>query len=186
MINLTGKSVFVKTHEEYLSVLKIARLQGFIWARENHLNPIEIPFPNILNFYNGNDVTCRDFEKTLYEASELIGTKEMSAREFAEWIADASDCCERECAKCVLNSANTECNRNLCVARNWKGNIDELIEIAASNRTIVPSPEEKAIDTIEKFIKNPDRATLNDDFVDALKLAVKKMKKGKVDGEINT
>lgn len=30
MINLTGKSVFIKTQEEYLSVLKIARLQGFI------------------------------------------------------------------------------------------------------------------------------------------------------------
>lgn len=76
MINLTGKSVFVKTQEEYLSVLKIARLQGFIWARENHLNPIEIPFPNILNFYNGKDVTYRDAEKTLYEASEIIEDEE--------------------------------------------------------------------------------------------------------------
>lgn len=37
MINLTGKSVFVKTQEEYLSVLKIARLQGFIWAREDEI-----------------------------------------------------------------------------------------------------------------------------------------------------
>lgn len=72
MINLTGKSVFVKTQEEYLSVLKIARLQGFIWMRENHLNPIEIPFPNILNFCNGKDVTYRDVERTLYEASEII------------------------------------------------------------------------------------------------------------------
>lgn len=76
MINLTGKSVFIKTQEEYLSVLKIARLQGFIWARENHLNPIEIPFPNILNFYNSKDVTYRDVEKTLYEASEIIKDEE--------------------------------------------------------------------------------------------------------------
>ena len=38
MINLTGKIVFVKTQEEYLSVLKMAKLQGFTWARENHLN----------------------------------------------------------------------------------------------------------------------------------------------------
>ena len=76
MIDLTGKSVFVKTHEEYLSILKIARLQGFIWARENHLNPIEIPFPNILNFYNGKDVTYRDVEKTLYEASDIIENEE--------------------------------------------------------------------------------------------------------------
>lgn len=76
MINLTGKSVFVKTQEEYLSVLKIARLQGFIWARGNNLRPIEIPFPNILNFYDSKNVTCRDFEKTLYEASEIIEDEE--------------------------------------------------------------------------------------------------------------
>lgn len=76
MIDLTGKSVFVKTQEEYLSVLKIAKLQGFTWAIENHLNHIEIPFPNILNFYDDKNVTCRDFEKTLYEASEIVEDEE--------------------------------------------------------------------------------------------------------------
>ena len=76
MINLTGKSVFVKTREEYLSVLKMAKLQGFTWARENHLNHIEIPFPNILNFYDGKDVTCRNSKKTLYEASEIVEDEE--------------------------------------------------------------------------------------------------------------
>ena len=77
MINLTGKSVFAKTQEEYLSILKIAKLQGFAWARGNHLNPIEIPFPNILNFYNGKIVTYRDVvEKTLYEASEIVEDEE--------------------------------------------------------------------------------------------------------------
>ena len=76
MINLTGKSVFVKTQEEYLSVLKMAKLQGFTWARGNHLKPIEIPFQNILNFYNDKDVAYRDVEKTLYEASEIIEDKE--------------------------------------------------------------------------------------------------------------
>lgn len=76
MIDLTGKSVFVKTQEEYLSVLKIAKFQGFTWARENHLNPIEIPFPNILNFYNGKDVTYRDAEKTLLEASKIVEDEE--------------------------------------------------------------------------------------------------------------
>lgn len=76
MINLTGKSVFVKTQEEYLSVLKIAKLQGFTWARGNNLRPIKIPFPNILNFYDNKNATCRDFEKTLYEASEIVEDKE--------------------------------------------------------------------------------------------------------------
>lgn len=76
MIDLAGKSVFVRTQEEYLSVLKIAKLQGFTWAIGNHLNPIKIPFPNILNFYDDKNVTCRDFEKTLYEASEIIEDEE--------------------------------------------------------------------------------------------------------------
>lgn len=76
MINLTGKSVFVKTQEEYLSVLKIAKFQGFTWARGSHLNPIKIPFPNILNFCDNKNVTCRDFGKTLYEASEIVEDEE--------------------------------------------------------------------------------------------------------------
>lgn len=76
MINLTGKSVFVKTQEEYLSVLRIAKIQGFTWAREDHLNPIVIPFPNILNFYSSKIVTYRGNEKTLYEASEIAEDEE--------------------------------------------------------------------------------------------------------------
>ncbi len=76
MINLTGKSVIVKTREEYLSVLKIAKFQGFTWARGNHLNPIKIPFPNILDFNDNKNVTCRDFGKTLYEASEIVEDEE--------------------------------------------------------------------------------------------------------------
>lgn len=76
MIDLTGKNVFVRTREEYLSVLKIARFQGFKWAREDHLNPIEIPFPNLLNFYSSKVVTYRDNEKTLCEASEIVEDEE--------------------------------------------------------------------------------------------------------------
>ena len=76
MINLTGKSVIVKTQEEYLSVLRIAKIQGSVWAREDHLNPIVIPFPNILNFYSSKIVTYRDNEKTLHEASEVVEDEE--------------------------------------------------------------------------------------------------------------
>lgn len=76
MIILTGKIVFVKTQEEYLSVLKMAKLQGFTWARENHLNPIVIPFPNILNFYDSKMVTYNYVEKTVYEASEIVEDEE--------------------------------------------------------------------------------------------------------------
>ena len=58
----------------------------------------------------------------------------------------------------------------------WKGNIDELLEIALLSRTTILLTEEEAIDTIEKFIENPDSTTLNDDFVESLKLAVEKLK----------
>lgn len=76
MIILTGKIVFVKTQEEYLSVLKMAKLQGFTWAKENHLNPIVIPFPNILNFYDSKIVTYNYVKKTVYEASEIVEDEE--------------------------------------------------------------------------------------------------------------
>ena len=76
MIILTGKIVFVKTQEEYLSVLKMAKLQGFTWARENHLNPIVIPFPNILNFCDSKIVTYSYVEKIVYEASEIVEDEE--------------------------------------------------------------------------------------------------------------
>ena len=76
MINLTGKSVFVKTQEEYLSVLEMAKLQGFKWSGGNHLSHIKIPFPNILNFYDDKIVTYRNDEKTLYEASEITEDEE--------------------------------------------------------------------------------------------------------------
>ena len=64
--------------------------------------------------------------------------------------------------------------------------IATVLEIAKSIRLTVPSPEEKAISTIEKFIENPDRAALNDEFVESLKLVVEKLKEVKIDGEINT
>ena len=76
MIDLTGKSVFVKTQEEYLSILKIAKFQGFTWTRVTHLNPVEIQLPNILNFYSSKMVTCRDDRNALYEASEIVEDEE--------------------------------------------------------------------------------------------------------------
>lgn len=99
MINLTGKSVFVNTQEEYLSVLKMAKLQGFTWARESHLNHIEIPFPNILNFCDSKIVTYSRVEKTLYEASEIVKDEEK--------IKDAVNFV-RKFAKCPDRTALTD------------------------------------------------------------------------------
>lgn len=76
MINLTGKSVFVGTQTEYLSVLKMAKLQGFTWLKANNLSPINIPIPNLLKFYDNKTVTYSNESVPLYEASEITGYEE--------------------------------------------------------------------------------------------------------------
>lgn len=104
----------------------------------------------------------------------LIPKDQRSQREFVEWYINMRSLCKnRICAECVLSEKNTKCNRNLCNTCNWKGNIDELLEIAKSG---IQSPEVKAIDTLEKIIKNPDHVVVNDEFVESLKLAVEKLK----------
>ena len=57
---------------------------------KNDLNPIEIPFPNILIFYD-NKIATYSFEKTLLEASKIVeDEKELKdaislVRTFAEY-----------------------------------------------------------------------------------------------------
>lgn len=183
MIDLKNTCVLVRTKEENEMILKEAEKQGFHWYYEDHCKPLqEQHFPDILKFCKDKDIIHRAFINSNYafhEASELLGTKEMSAREFAERIADVSNCCERECIGCVLDNRNNKCNTDLCNTRNWENNIDELLEIAKVGKGTVPTPEEKAIENIEKFIENPDRAALNDEFVESLKLAVEKLKEVK-------
>ena len=76
MIDLTGKSVFVRTQEEYSKVLRIAKLQGFRWARGKHLNAIDISLPNMLNFHDERIVTYSSDERKMYEASEIVEDEE--------------------------------------------------------------------------------------------------------------
>lgn len=71
MIDLVGKSVFVRTQEEYESLLKMAKLQRFTWSSSRNLNLINIPIPNVLNFYNDKIITYKSDTK-LWEASDVI------------------------------------------------------------------------------------------------------------------
>lgn len=103
----------------------------------------------------------------------------MTAREFAEWIANIYSLCgNRKCSECVLSKNNTKCDACLCIIENWKDNIDEILEIVASGRTTVPTPEEKAIEAIEKLIKIPDHE-ITEEIKESLKLAVEKLKEVK-------
>lgn len=192
MIDLTNTCVLVRTKEEYERLLKEAEKQGFHWFGRSDCQPLKIQhFPDILKFSNSKDVVYNARigaeDSTFYEASELLGGKEMTAREFIKWYVNVDfSCGRRNCDECILGRKNTKCNNQLCTTCNWKNNIDELLEIAKSGRITVPTPEEKAISALENFIENPDRTALNDEFVESLKLAVEKLKEVKIDGEINT
>lgn len=184
MIDLRDTCILVKTPEENEKLLKEAEKQGFHWCKEDHCEPLPGQhFPDILKFYNDKDVvhSARIGVKcdTFYKASELLGTKEMTAREFVECIIALDNCNGRNCSECVLNRKNTKCNKTLCLIDTWEGNVDELLEIAKSGKYTICTPEEKAIEDIEKFIENPDRTALNDEFVESLKLAVEKLKEVK-------
>jgi len=81
MINLTRKSVFVKTQEEYENILNIARLQGFDkWSDKVSLSSRDIKLPNILIFKDNGTVAYWS-DKGMLEASEII--------EYEEKIKDA-------------------------------------------------------------------------------------------------
>lgn len=184
MINLMNTCVLVKTRKEYEDILNEAEKQGFHWYKKDDGKPFEqSTFPDILKFSSDN-IICRRSGISLgyefYEASELLNTKEMTAREFVEWIADVSNCYGRKCIECVLDETNTKCNEDLCNTSYWEDNIDELLEIAKAGRYKIPPHEEKVISTLEKFIENPDcLAIVNNELVDALKLAVEKLKEVK-------
>lgn len=185
MIDLRDACVLVRTKEENEILLKEAEKQGFHWYSKYDCKPSpEQYFPDILKFYNDKSVVhsarIEAKDSTFYEASKLLGTKEMTAREFIEWYVNVNSLCsDHTCAECLLSRKYTKCNSSLCDSCNWKGNVDELLKIAVSGRITVPTPEKKAVSTLENFIENPDRVALNDEFVGALKLAVEKLKEVK-------
>ena len=149
MIDLRNTCVLVRTPEENQKLLKEAEKQGFAWYSRDDCKPLPIQyFPDILKFYNDKSMVhsarIEAENSTFYEASELLGTKEMTARKFAEWIADISNCDEHKCADCALSRANTKRNESLCFTWYWKNNIDELFEIVASGRAIVLSPQRES------------------------------------------
>lgn len=71
MIDLTGKSVFVKTQEEYEYILNIARIQGFDkWSDKISLLSRNIKLPNILIFKDNQTVAYWS-DKGVFSVSEM-------------------------------------------------------------------------------------------------------------------
>lgn len=98
MINLANKCVLVRTQEEYESVLKEARRQGYRWygGKEAYPYPFEEQqIPDILKFYEYNKEMTRNAGLApgyeLVEASDIIADrKELEevislARTFAKY-----------------------------------------------------------------------------------------------------
>lgn len=57
MINLANKCVLVRTQEEYESVLKVAKRQGYRWYGGKEAYPFEDQYlPDILKFYSDKDM----------------------------------------------------------------------------------------------------------------------------------
>ena len=174
MIDLRNTCVLVRTKEEYERLLKEAEKQGFRRVKEQYCK-----FPDILKFYEDKDIlhrACISSNCPFYEASEILGTKEMTARKFIEWYSKLDSSCNAlKCQECVLYMGNTKCRSSLCNISDWKENIDELLEIVKSGRITAPTIEEKAIEDIEKLIQIPDHE-ITDEIKESLKLAIEKLK----------
>lgn len=195
MFDLEGKNVIVNNLSELDCLFEYANKYGWKWGndgrelntslfRDGKTYPFIICFKNNKKVYwnysysSNSNTDFKDIEKYLKPEKEI--KKEMTAREFLKNYVDMRNCKKGgSCSKCVLWSGNTKCKYSLCDIRQWEDNIDELLEIVASGRTTVLPSEEKAIENIEKFIENPDRAALNDEFVESLKLVVEKLKEVK-------
>lgn len=91
MIDLRNSCILVRTEEENERLLKEAEKQGFHWYSKGNCKPLPGQhFPDILKFY-GHDITYAASVRSdfaFYEASEILGAKEMTVREFIERIAD--------------------------------------------------------------------------------------------------
>lgn len=76
MINLSNKCVLVRTQEEYESILKEARKQGYKWYGGKEAYPFKDQYlPDILKFYSEKDMVRKasigpGFE--LIEASDVV------------------------------------------------------------------------------------------------------------------
>lgn len=183
MIDLRNTCVLVRTSEENEKLLKEAEKQGITWKGRDYCRPLkEQTFPNILKIFKDESIVHNsyiDANFAFYEASELLGTKEMTAREFIEWFAKLESLCNtRKCQECVLYEKNTKCNKLLCSISNWENHIEEIIEIVKSGKFTIQSPEEKAIEDIKKLIQIPC-CKITDEIKKSLKLAVEKIKEVK-------
>ncbi len=195
MFDLEGKNIKLNNAKELNILFEYADEQGWRWlnsgTRLSTPFGMRIRYPFVICFWKYKKTTWdyvenvkdgltdfKDIEPYIKSNKESTTEKEMTAREFIKWFTGvALHYCNNNgmCSYCKLNNCNTKCKETLCDTCNWEENIDELLEIAKQDNLSISS-EEKAVNNIEKLIKNPNRTNISDDLIESLKLAVEKLK----------
>lgn len=141
MIDLGNRTILIRNHEEYEKILEKLKEQGYRWNWRGDLECLQAEFPFAL-IVEGEDKTVDVHDINPYgykvcEASDLLREKEMTAREFVEWMSKAVQCDGRDCKDCVFSYRNTEGGFSCCEIKDWTGNEDEILEIAKIGRITI-------------------------------------------------
>ena len=141
MIVLGNRTILIRNHEEYEKILEELEEQGYRWNWRGDLECLQAEFPFALIVEREDKtVDVHDINPYGYkvcEASDLLREKEMTAREFVEWMSKAVQCDGRDCKECVLSRKNTEGGFYCCTIKGWAGNEDEVLELAKAGRITI-------------------------------------------------
>lgn len=179
MIDLGNKTILIRNHEEYEKILEECRKQGYRWFGREDLDPIQLEFPCTLETDRGDTIIAHNInphKDEFCEASDLLGEKEMTAREFVEWMCKCfRGCNTRSCSTCVLSYFNTKFGHELCSLGYWPGNEDELLELAKIGRITIDKKAKEELnmkESLNTLIKDKS----NDEILRCVKYLIEKMK----------
>lgn len=179
MKEFINKNIIVRNIEEYDQIIRcindISVIHFLNYDTINTSKYVYGEFPMILHY----DAVKNELTKQedVVEASEILGTKEPTAREFIKWFEQFYDKYDCECSRCVLSLENE--NLCLCDPVTWKGNEDKLIELAKAGETTTKPKSEKMVEKLEEYIMSMNKEDLSkheEDFIDAVCYAIDKLK----------
>ena len=178
MIDLVNKTILIRNHEEYENILEECRKQGYRWLGREDLDPIQFGIPCTFEIDGKNTIVVHNINPREYEfceASDILGEKEMTAREFVEWMSKAGQCDGRDCKECVFSYKNTEGGFSYCGITGWAGNEDEVLEIAKTGRITIDKKAKEELsmkDSLYALVKDKS----NDEILRCVKYLAEKMK----------
>ena len=178
MIDLGNRTILIRNHEEYEKILEECRKQGYRWLEREDLDPIQFGIPCTFEIDGKNTIVVHNINPREYEfceASDILGEKEMAAREFVEWMSKAVQCDGRDCKECVLSRKNTEGGFYCCTIKGWAGNEDEVLELAKAGRITIDKKAKEELsmkESLNALIKDKS----NDEILRCVKYLAEKMK----------